>query len=52
MKELSPPSASLVMIQSWEKWLTHQKAMLPFSETRAGWELGGEELDMVRQEHM
>ncbi|GAB0209316.1 mitochondrial enolase superfamily member 1 [Grus japonensis] len=28
----SVPSASLLMILSWEEWPTHQKAVLPFSE--------------------
>lgn len=27
---------NLLMIQSWEGWLTHQEAMLPFSESWAG----------------
>ena len=31
---------SLLMIQSWEEWLTHQKAVLLFSETWTGWRAG------------
>ena len=27
----------LLMIQSWEEWLTHQKAVLPFSKTWTDW---------------
>jgi len=32
MKGKSAASASLQMIQSWEKWLRHQKDVLPFNE--------------------
>ncbi|GAB0183197.1 mitochondrial enolase superfamily member 1 [Grus japonensis] len=32
----SIPSASLLMMQNWEEWLTHQKAVLPFSEIWTG----------------
>jgi len=28
---------SLLMIQSWEEWLIHQKAGLPFSGTCTNW---------------
>jgi len=28
------------MIQSWEEWLTHQKAVLPFIDTWMGWGVG------------
>ena len=33
MKERNAPSASLFTIGSWEEWLTHREAMLPFCET-------------------
>lgn len=37
----SAPSASLLMVGSWEEWLPHQKALLPFRDLdrlRTGWE--------------
>lgn len=34
------PSATLLVVQNWEDWLTHQKAVLPPSETWTGW-IGG-----------
>ena len=33
INENSTPSASLLMIQSWEEWMTHQMAVLPFNTT-------------------
>ncbi|PKU39996.1 rna-directed dna polymerase from mobile element jockey- hypothetical protein [Limosa lapponica baueri] len=33
-------TASLLMIQNGERWLTHQKAVLPYSETWSGWRVG------------
>jgi len=32
--------SSLLMIRSWEEWLTHQMAVLPFSEMWTGWRVG------------
>lgn len=40
MKGWSMPSASLLMIQDREEWLTHQKALLPVSEIWTGWRVG------------
>ena len=36
----SPLSASLLMIQSWEEWLAHQKAVLPFHKPCTEWRIG------------
>jgi len=43
MKGWNPPSASLLMTQSWEDWLTHLKAMLPFIKAWTGWIVGQRE---------
>ena len=42
MKGRNEPSASLLMVQSREKWLIHQKAALPFSKAWTGWRVGWE----------
>ena len=38
----SPHSISLLMIGSWEEWLTHQKAVLLLNKTWAVWRVGQE----------
>ena len=41
-KGQSPHSVSLLMIGSWEEWLTHQKAVLLLNKTWAVWRVGQE----------
>lgn len=36
MKEWNAPSASMLMIRSWEEWLSHQQAVLPFIDAWGG----------------
>jgi len=40
MKRQRATSASLLMKQSWEKQLIHEKAVLPFSKTWTGLRFG------------
>jgi len=40
MMAQSAHPASMLMMQSWEEWLTHQGVVLSFRKTFTGWRMG------------